>query len=148
MSFVEVANVSEVPLGKMKRVEAAGEEILLANVDGTLYAVRDRCGHMNARLSMGRLSGNMVMCPLHNARFDVTTGKQLSDPNYMRIEDIQKAVSSIMEDPEKVAPQVKNVPERVVKEWKLELDIAKAVSTYNLPTFQVKVDGESILVDV
>ena len=35
---------------------------------------------MNALLSMGNLTGNIVTCPFHGAKYDVTTGKKLSEP--------------------------------------------------------------------
>ena len=79
--FVEVAKTSEIERGKMKRVEIQGVDILIANVDGRFYALDDRCGHMNAMLSMGTLTGNIVTCPFHFAEFDVTTGKRTKDPH-------------------------------------------------------------------
>jgi len=54
--FVEVAKVNEIPDGKMKHFEVDGKEVLIANVGGKCYAISDRCGHMNALLSMGNLS--------------------------------------------------------------------------------------------
>ena len=53
---------------------------MLANVDGKFYVLEDRCGHMNALLSMGNVTGNIVTCPFHGAKFDVTYGKKLSEP--------------------------------------------------------------------
>lgn len=79
--FVEVAKVHEITNGKMKHVEVEGKDVLLANIDGKFYAMNDRCGHMNALLSMGNLTGNLVTCPFHGARFDVTTAKKMSEPN-------------------------------------------------------------------
>ncbi|MGD1060419.1 MAG: non-heme iron oxygenase ferredoxin subunit, partial [Methanomassiliicoccales archaeon] len=78
MTFVEIARTSDVPRGKMKHFELAGKEILLVNVDGRFYAVSDRCAHASAPLSMGKLDGTTIVCPLHFARFDVTTGECLS----------------------------------------------------------------------
>jgi nitrite reductase/ring-hydroxylating ferredoxin subunit len=78
--FVEVAKVQEIPDGKMKHVEVNGKDLLLANIDGKYYAMSDRCGHMNALLSMGNLKGNFVTCPFHGAKFDVTNGKKASEP--------------------------------------------------------------------
>jgi nitrite reductase/ring-hydroxylating ferredoxin subunit len=54
--FVEVAKVNEIPDGKMKHVEVDGKEVLVANIGGKFYATSDRCGHMNALLSMGNLT--------------------------------------------------------------------------------------------
>lgn len=65
MGFVKVAGVSEVPAGTMKHFEIEGTEICIANVRGTLYAIGDRCGHENARLSRGSLMDTIVTCPMH-----------------------------------------------------------------------------------
>ena len=54
--------------------------IVIANVDGTFYAVHDACGHRGAPLSRGTLTGYVIECPLHFATFDVRTGKLLSGP--------------------------------------------------------------------
>ena len=51
--FLEVAKVSDLEKGVIRSVELKGIDILIANVDGRFYALDDRCGHMNALLSMG-----------------------------------------------------------------------------------------------
>ncbi len=81
MNFIEVAKISELTTGKMKKVEIQDNEILLANVNGTIYAVDDRCGHMNVSLSAGELHGKLIICPLHKAKFDITTGKNIEEPH-------------------------------------------------------------------
>ena len=58
--FADIAKVDEIPSGKIKHVEINGKEIMLANVNGKFYALDDRCGHMNALLSMGNITGNIV----------------------------------------------------------------------------------------
>jgi nitrite reductase/ring-hydroxylating ferredoxin subunit len=79
--LVEVGKVDEIPVGKMKHVEVGEKEILIANIGGKFYAMDDRCGHMNARLSMGNISSDgIVTCPFHGARFDATTGKKVKEP--------------------------------------------------------------------
>ena len=78
--FVDIAKVDKIPAGKMKHVEVNGKEIVIANMNGKFYALDDRCGHMNALLSMGNLTGNIVTCPFHGAKFDVSSGKKLSEP--------------------------------------------------------------------
>jgi nitrite reductase/ring-hydroxylating ferredoxin subunit len=76
--YVEVAKTNEIANRQMKHIEVKGKEILIANIDGKFYALNDRCGHMNALLSMGNLSNdNIVTCPFHGARFDITTGKKV-----------------------------------------------------------------------
>jgi len=78
--FVAVAATGELAPGEMKFVAVDRERIVLANVDGQFYALRDVCGHRNAPLSRGRLDGCLIECPLHFAQFDVRTGKYIDGP--------------------------------------------------------------------
>jgi len=71
---LEVARLIEIPEGTMKRVTAFNENILLSNVSGRIYATQNDCGHQRASLARGTLEGSVVTCPLHGAKFDVTTG--------------------------------------------------------------------------
>jgi nitrite reductase/ring-hydroxylating ferredoxin subunit len=52
--FVPVATASELSPGAMRWVVVDRERVLLANVGGALYALRDACGHRQALLSKGR----------------------------------------------------------------------------------------------
>ncbi|PON15480.1 (2Fe-2S)-binding protein [Candidatus Entotheonella serta] len=78
--FVPVKQVAELLPGKMTWVSVEGERVLLANVEGTFYALEDVCGHQRVALSKGILDGCVVECPLHFARFDVRTGKLIDGP--------------------------------------------------------------------
>jgi nitrite reductase/ring-hydroxylating ferredoxin subunit len=78
--FVAIARVSELAAGEMKFVAVDGQRIVLANVEGRFYALRDVCGHRNAPLSRGRLLGHLIECPLHFALFDLRTGKLVDGP--------------------------------------------------------------------
>ncbi|HUI34096.1 MAG TPA: non-heme iron oxygenase ferredoxin subunit [Stellaceae bacterium] len=78
--FVAVAQVGDLAPGEMKFVAVERERIVLANVEGSFYALRDVCGHRNAPLSRGRLEGCVVECPLHFAQFDIRTGKFIDGP--------------------------------------------------------------------
>lgn len=80
MTFVKVAETSEIPQGQMKVVRLAEKEVLIANVNGIFYAIGNICTHMSGDLSKGMLEGNTVTCPKHKAKFDVTTGKVVSGP--------------------------------------------------------------------
>jgi 3-phenylpropionate/trans-cinnamate dioxygenase ferredoxin subunit len=80
MSFVEVAKVEEIPVGTMKGFTVAGKEILVVNYQGKLYAIGKICTHAGGDLSKGKLEGNIVTCPRHGSKFDVTTGKNVAGP--------------------------------------------------------------------
>ena len=78
--FIAVCQVADLSPGSMTWVAVDRERVLLANVEGTFYALSDVCGHLRAPLSRGRLDGYSVECPLHFACFDVRTGALISGP--------------------------------------------------------------------
>ena len=78
--FVAVGNTGDLAPGEMKFVAVDRERVVLANVDGAFYALRDVCGHRNAPLSRGKLIGCLIECPLHFAQFDIRTGKLVDGP--------------------------------------------------------------------
>ncbi len=78
--FTAVARVGDLAPGEMKFVAVDRERVVLANVEGAFYALRDVCGHRNAPLSRGRLDGCVIECPLHFAQFDIRTGKLVDGP--------------------------------------------------------------------
>jgi nitrite reductase/ring-hydroxylating ferredoxin subunit len=130
MSFVEVAKVSGIPAGTMNHVETGGKELCIANVNGTFYAIGDRCGHQNASLAMGTLQGKIVTCPLHFSRFDVTTGKKISGPVEAKIDGLDKLPPSFLAYAKRMA------------------EIMAPVKTYDQQVFPVRVDGPGIFIDV
>jgi nitrite reductase/ring-hydroxylating ferredoxin subunit len=78
--FVPIADVADVPPGKMKCVQSAGRRFLLANVDGTIFAADEMCTHEDALLCTGSLHGEFVKCPLHGSRFNLRTGQVMEEP--------------------------------------------------------------------
>jgi 3-phenylpropionate/trans-cinnamate dioxygenase ferredoxin subunit len=80
LSFIKVAETSEIPLGQMKAFKFVEKQVLIANVKGIYYVIGSICTHRNVELSEGTLERNIVTCPNHKAKFDVTTGKVISGP--------------------------------------------------------------------
>jgi nitrite reductase/ring-hydroxylating ferredoxin subunit len=78
--FVAVAQTGDLAPGEMKFVAIERERIVIANVGGSFYALRDVCGHRNAPLSRGKLDGYLIECPLHFAVFDIRTGRLMEGP--------------------------------------------------------------------
>lgn len=78
MAFVKAAKVSDVPNGKMKMVTVSGEDVCLINSGGAFHAVEELCTHEDGPMHEGHLEDGKVVCPWHQARFDVKTGK--ADP--------------------------------------------------------------------
>jgi nitrite reductase/ring-hydroxylating ferredoxin subunit len=126
-SYVEVARVGEIHSGNMKHVEFNGKEIMIANLDGKFYALNDRCSHTNAPLSMGHIQGNIVTCPMHGARFDITTGKKVSDPKLPSIE-------------------TDSLPENLQKYMEYAGRLLSQIKTYDQEIYEVKVEDNRIKV--
>ena len=78
--FIAVGKTGDLAPGEMKFVAVDRERVVLANVNGAVYALRDMCGHRNAPLSRGKLTGCLIECPLHFAQFDVRTGELVDGP--------------------------------------------------------------------
>jgi 3-phenylpropionate/trans-cinnamate dioxygenase ferredoxin subunit len=76
----KVGTTGDVAPGTTRRVEVDGVELLLCNVNGTLYAIEDVCTHDGGPLDQGTLEGETVVCPRHGATFDVRTGDALTLP--------------------------------------------------------------------
>lgn len=72
--FRAVLAVADLPPGTMRRVSHGDLDILLASTERGIFATEDRCPHMAAPLSIGRLDGCIVACPLHEGRFDLASG--------------------------------------------------------------------------
>jgi nitrite reductase/ring-hydroxylating ferredoxin subunit len=124
--FVEIAKVNEISDGKMKHIEVDGKEVLIANVGGKFYAINDRCGHMNALLSMGNLTGNTVTCPFHGAKFDVTNGRKLSEP--------------ILTPSQEMEP----LPQTWQKFFENVGQLMAHIKTYDQIDYETKIDGDSV----
>ncbi len=78
--LLSVAEVKEVPDGTAVAVDLEGRTIALFNIEGTFYAIDNTCTHAGGSLAEGDLDGTVVTCPLHGARFDVTSGEVVGPP--------------------------------------------------------------------
>ncbi len=77
---IEAGLTSELPAGGMKAVQNGGKSILVANVNGTYYAIGNMCTHQACSLSEGILKGERVECPCHGSTFNVKDGKVVKGP--------------------------------------------------------------------
>ncbi|HJR18612.1 MAG TPA: Rieske 2Fe-2S domain-containing protein [Actinomycetota bacterium] len=78
--YVRVAAVDDVPPGSGKVVHAAGRALGLFNVEGAFYAIENTCLHRGGPVGEGDLEGVVVTCPWHGFQYDVTTGRNVFDP--------------------------------------------------------------------
>ena len=73
-NYQKVANKQDLKEGGLLKVEPEGKPIVLAMVEGRVYAIDAVCTHQGGPLEEGKLEGNNLTCPWHYAVFDVRTG--------------------------------------------------------------------------
>jgi nitrite reductase/ring-hydroxylating ferredoxin subunit len=78
--FEAVLDLGELPPGAMTRVSRDDLDLLLAYTEAGLVATDDRCPHMSAPFSEGRLDGCVLHCPLHKGAFDARDGEVVTFP--------------------------------------------------------------------
>ena len=78
--FLRVASLRELPVGELLSVELEGHKLVLANLDGTVYALDGICTHQEAVLAEGSLFEECLMCPVHGGEYDVRTGEAITLP--------------------------------------------------------------------
>jgi nitrite reductase/ring-hydroxylating ferredoxin subunit len=73
--FKRVANKTDIKEGGLLGVELEGNNIVLAMINGQVYAMDSVCSHQGGPLEEGKLEGFSLTCPWHYAVFDVRDGK-------------------------------------------------------------------------
>lgn len=81
-NWIRVCTTEELLPGEITVAWDGDTAIVVCNVDGSLYALEDRCSHQDFELSAGSLEHGEITCSLHGARFDVRTGSALCAPAY------------------------------------------------------------------
>ncbi|NSL51845.1 Rieske (2Fe-2S) protein [Calidifontibacillus erzurumensis] len=114
LNSIVVCPTEELGPGQRKLVIVDGLEIAIVNVEGNLYAFRNRCPHQGVEMGYGSIGGTLlpsepgeykygcdnqiISCPLHGWEFEVSTGKSLHNPEKVSIGsyDVQEEDGSIV----------------------------------------------------
>jgi nitrite reductase/ring-hydroxylating ferredoxin subunit/uncharacterized membrane protein len=79
--FVPVLDESELAQEDLRRVEVEGVGVLISRSSaGEVCAIAATCNHFSGPLEAGEREGDTVVCPLHNSRFDLCSGKVIDGP--------------------------------------------------------------------
>ena len=84
-NWLDVASVAEFMPGTRRLVDADGVAVVVFNLDGEYFAIRDYCPHDGGELANGKVEGDVIICPRHGARFSIRTGGVLSPPAYENV---------------------------------------------------------------
>ncbi len=75
-----VAQFDELQNGEKRQVTVGETDILLIRRDDRVYVLGAYCTHNRAPLAQGVLHGDHIVCPWHNAYFNIETGDQEEPP--------------------------------------------------------------------
>ncbi len=82
MAKVKVATTDQLSDGQTLRVDVGDTAVLLSRLDGQFFAIDAVCSHKGGALEDGLVEGCLVRCPLHEAVFDLRSGKVASDTSW------------------------------------------------------------------
>jgi nitrite reductase/ring-hydroxylating ferredoxin subunit len=78
--FEAVADDADVREGELLGVEVNRQTVVLARLDGQIYAIGGTCTHMGGNLADGTLEGETLECPIHRGHFNIRTGEAVKPP--------------------------------------------------------------------
>jgi 3-phenylpropionate/trans-cinnamate dioxygenase ferredoxin component len=78
--YTDVCALSDIPNGKHRAFEVGGRSLLFFRINADVYALENRCTHLDFALEGGRQIGCEIICRQHGARFDIRTGKAVGGP--------------------------------------------------------------------
>jgi len=97
--MIPVAKISEVPNFGKKVVSVSGQEILLVNIKGTIYACENECPHQGSPMNSGLVKDGTISCPRHGYRFNLADGSCSDYPDYtLRTYPVQLSGEDILID--------------------------------------------------
>lgn len=80
LTWHRVADKSEITADEPLGVKVGDNNIGLYLLDGDIFALENVCTHEFAILTDGFVEGDCIECPIHQALFDIRTGKAMSLP--------------------------------------------------------------------
>ena len=87
-SWFDVESVASLGDGSLASVSVDGSELVIANVDGSLLAYRDRCASCGARLHGGLLMAGALSCPECARSFFLPRAGRSMDDDRLQLEPV------------------------------------------------------------
>ena len=80
MSAVNAGSVADLKPNEKKVVEVNGAKVLVVNLNGSIFAIGDKCTHRGCSLSKGTIMGDNLKCACHGSTFNLKTGALVKGP--------------------------------------------------------------------
>lgn len=79
-NWIKIAQIGQVDEDESLAIETQGKQLALHYTEGEYFVTDNVCTHQYALLSDGYLEDGCIECPLHQAQFDLRTGKAMCAP--------------------------------------------------------------------
>jgi nitrite reductase/ring-hydroxylating ferredoxin subunit len=80
MTFRSFCPLDRLPPDEPVPFVADGQRIAVVRVDDEVFAVSDQCTHADWPMCDGYVEDDVIVCPVHGARFSLRTGAVLMAP--------------------------------------------------------------------
>jgi NAD(P)H-dependent nitrite reductase small subunit len=80
MGWQRVASANDLKADQGLQVQVGDKTLALFRVGDKVYALEGICPHAEAYLAEGFIDGDKIECPLHQAQFEIPSGKCLGPP--------------------------------------------------------------------
>ena len=91
---IELCKVEDVPVGEVRRIDAAGLTLAVYNIDGDFYTTDDHCTHGPGSLSEGFVEGDVIECNFHQGKFNIRTGEVVAPPCMIPVKTYKTVVEN------------------------------------------------------
>jgi len=104
--FTRVALLQDIAERRCKLVAVDGEDVVLWNVEGKIYAMNNVCPHQHfSRLHEGTLDGLFLTCPMHGWTFCLEDGKARTGDGRAKVYEVLVEGQEIFLGPQRINDQ-------------------------------------------
>lgn len=107
--YYPVCHKDDIPNGERLLLTIDDDHVVILNIDGEYFAIRDVCTHDDGPLGEGELEDHRIVCPRHGAQFDVRTGEVLSLP---AVKDVPSYPIRVVEDQIEIGIEVQKIQDQ------------------------------------
>ncbi len=77
-----VAKLGEIPEMGKKQIQIDGQDVILFNFKGKIFAFENECPHQGAPLGAALVKDGYLSCPRHGFRFQLSDGSCKEHPEF------------------------------------------------------------------
>lgn len=80
-NWIDLGPTDDYPERRHVCTQAEGEPIIVCQLDGQFYALRNVCPHAGKPLGEGERRGAVIVCPYHGYAYHLKTGQNADCPD-------------------------------------------------------------------